>query len=369
MRAAVLYEQGKPIRVENNIDIIEPRAGEVRVNVAYCSLCHSDYSVLSGVMGPIQGPIVLGHEASGVIESVGEGVTHLAVGDHVVLTPVPPCGTCYYCQRGDHSLCTNGHSIGTNRMADGQTGLEQEGNEILRGIGVAALAEQVVCPSTGAIKIDKDIPLEIACVVGCAMQTGVGAVLNTAKVEIGATVLVLGLGGIGLAVVQGAKLASASKIIVSDPLAERRELALRLGATHAIDPSSEDVLAYTMANTDGIGVDYAFETAGLAMLIEQGVNSSRAGGMTVCVGAPPIDQGVKLDNVVIFTSMEKKLCGCLLGSCNSTYDIPRMMRAFQNGQLDLHSMVGKMRPFEEINEAFDDLHHGREIRTVMKIGS
>lgn len=368
MKAAVLYENGKPIQVENNIDIIEPRAGEVRVNVAYCSLCHSDYSVISGAMGPIQGPIIVGHEAAGVIESVGEGVAHLAVGDHVILTPVPPCGHCYYCQRGDHSLCTNGHSIMTNRMSDGQTGLSQAGNEILRGVGVGALAEQVVCPASGAIKIPNDIPLDIACVVGCAVQTGVGAVLNTAKVEPGATVLVLGLGGIGLATVQGARLASASKIIVSDPLAERRELAMQLGATHTIDPTTEDVQAHAMLLTDGIGVDYAFETAGLASLIELGINASRAGGMTVCVGAPPIDQGISVDNVVIFTSMEKKLCGCLLGSCNSPYDIPRMMTFYQSKQLDLKAMVGRVRPLEEINEAFDDLHHGREIRTVMKIG-
>ncbi len=368
MKAAVLYENGKPIQIETDIDIIEPRAGEVRVNVAYCSLCHSDYSVISGAMGPIAGPIIVGHEAAGVVESVGEGVHHLAPGDHVILTPVPPCGQCYYCQRGDHSLCTNGHSIATNRLPDGVTGLSQNGNEILRGVGVGALAEQVVAPSSGAIKIPDDIPLDIACVVGCAMQTGVGAVLNTAKVETGATCLILGLGGIGLATVQGAKLASASKIIVSDPLPERRELAKKLGATHTIDPNSEDVQAQAMLLTDGIGVDYAFETAGLASLIELGVNASRAGGMTVCVGAPPIEQGVKLDNVVIFTSMEKKLCGCLLGSCNSPYDIPRMMNFYQSEQLDLESMVGRMRPLEEINEAFDDLHHGREIRTVMKIG-
>lgn len=369
MKAAVLYEQGKPIEVVDDVEIIEPRAGEIRVNVAYCSLCHSDYSVISGAMGPLPGPIIVGHEAAGVVESVGPGVRHLAVGDHVVLTPVPPCGTCYYCQRGDHSLCTNGQSIMTNRLHDGVTGLSRQGAEILKGVGVASLAEQVVCPSTGAIKIPKDIPLDVACVVGCAMQTGVGAVLNTADVEAGATILVLGLGGIGLATVQGAKLASASKVIVSDPLPERRDLAMRLGATHTIDPNTEDVVAVCMALTDNIGVDYAFETAGLAVLIEQGIQASRAGGMTVCVGAPPIEQGVKIDNVVIFTSMEKKLCGCLLGSCNSTYDIPRMMSAYQNEQLDLASMVGRTRPLEEINEAFDDLHHGREIRTVMKIGA
>ncbi len=367
MRAAVLFEQGKPIEVVDDVDIIEPRAGEVRVDVKFCSLCHSDYSVLSGVMGQLPGPVILGHEAAGIVESVGDGVTHLSVGDHVVLTPVPPCGTCYYCQRGDHSLCINGHSIGTNRLPDGQTGLSRNGEEVLKGIGVAALAEQVVCPATGAIKIPDDIPLDIACVVGCAVQTGVGAVLNTANIEPGATVLVLGLGAIGMAVVQGARLAAAGKIIVSDPLADRRELALTLGATHVLDPTADDVVAISMEQTDGIGIDYAFETAGIAALIEQGIQATRAGGTTVCVGAPPLEQGIKLDNVVVFSSMEKKLCGCLLGSCNSTYDIPRMMTAYKNKTLDLAFMVSRRRPLSEINEAFEDLHSGKEIRTVMSI--
>ena len=369
MRAAVLRQQGEPIGIEEGVDIIAPRAGEVRVNIAYCSLCHSDYSVLSGAMLPVAGPIILGHEASGVVESVGEGVSHLAVGDRVVLTPVPSCGTCYYCLRGNPSLCVQGQSMMTNRLADGSTGLSRNGEEILRGIGVAALAEQVVCPASGAVKIDDDIPLEVACVAGCAVQTGVGAVLNTASVEEGATVLVMGLGAIGLAVVQGAKMAAAGKIIASDPIAERRELALSLGATEVIDPASDDPVAYAVGETGGIGVDYVFIAVGHAPLIEQGVRASRAGGTTVCVGAPPIEQGVALENVVMFAVAEKKLCGCLLGSCNANYDIPRLMRAYQNGQIDLAAMTSRIRPLEEINEAFDDLHHGREVRTVMKIAA
>ena len=367
MRAAVVFETGQPLQVVDDIEIIEPRAGEVRVDIHYCSLCHSDYSLISGVMGPIPGPVVVGHEAAGVVESVGAGVTHLAVGDHVVLTPIPSCGHCYYCQRGDQSLCVNGQSMATYRLADGNTTLSRGGSEVLKGVGVAALAEQVVCPASGAIKIDDDIPLDVACVTGCAVQTGVGAVLNTADVEADATVLIQGLGGIGMAAVQGARLAAASQIIVSDPLADRRELALKLGATSAIDPTSTDVLTYVMEKTAGIGVDYAFETAGIAALIELGINATRAGGTTVSVGAPPIDQGIKLDCVVMFTTMQKTLCGCLLGSCNSTRDIPRYMRAYQNGTLDLESMLSRTRPLAEINEAFDDLIEGREIRTVMDI--
>lgn len=367
MRAAVLEHQGEPIRICDDIDIIEPRANEVRVNVKYCGLCHSDYSILDAAMGPIAGPIILGHEAAGIVESVGPGVTHLAPGNHVVLTPAPPCGQCYYCQRGDHSLCVNTMSIATNALPDGVTGLSRGGAPILRGVGVAALAEYVITPATGAIKIDDDVPLDVACVIGCAMQTGVGAVLNTADVEAGATVLMLGLGGIGMAAVQGARIAGAAAIIASDPIAERRELARKFGATHTLDPANDDVLARVMELTGGIGVDYAFETAGKAALIEQCVHAIRSGGTAVCVGAPPLEESVTLNNAVIFAATAKKLCGCLLGSSNSLYEIPRLVRLWQTGRLDLESMITARRPLAEVNEGFADLAAGKGIRTVMTI--
>lgn len=366
MRAAVLEKVGEPIQIYNDVEIMEPRVGEIRVAVKYCGLCNSDYGILSGKF-PIEGPIIIGHEASGIVESVGAGVTHLAVGDPVVLTPLPPCGLCYYCQRGNHSLCVNGMSLATMALPDGETGLRHRGRRILRGVGVAALAEQVVTLATGAVKIPEGVPLDTACVIGCAVQTGAGAVINTAKVEEGATVLIMGLGGIGLAAVQGAVIAGASTIIASDPITARRDTALKFGATHTLDPISEDIAATVMEISTGIGMDYVFETAGVAALIEQGVALTRSGGTTVCVGAPPLEDKVTLNNVVMFATMEKNLCGCLLGSSNALRDIPRLIRLWQAGRLDLDSMITARRPLEEINEGFADLKAGRGIRTVIEM--
>ena len=367
MRAAVLEQSGHRIVVHDDVDIMAPRAGEVRVNVKYCGVCHSDLSLYNGTY-PISGPIILGHEAAGIVESVGPGVSHLKPGDHVVLTPAPPCGQCYYCVRNEHSLCVNASAIMSNTFPDGETGLSRQGNRILRGVGVGAFAEYVVTQSTGAIKVPDHIPLDVACVIGCALQTGVGAVLNTAKVEPGATVLVLGAGGIGMATIQGARVAGATTIIASDPVAQRREWAKKFGATHVFDPNACNIIEQAYTLTGGIGVDYVFETAGLASLIETGVLASRSGGTTVCVGAPPIDQAVTLNPAVLFAATERKLCGCLLGSCNSLYEVPRLIRLWESGLLDLESMITNRRPLREINEAFDDLAKYRGIRTVVEIG-
>ena len=198
--------------------------------------------------------------------------------------------------------------------------------------------------------------------------------LNTAKVEPGATVLIMGLGGVGMSAVQGAKIAGASLILVSDPIEARREMALKLGATHSINPleptAHGNIVEKTCRKlTNKIGVDYAFETAGIAKLIETGINCIRPGGMTVAVGAPPLDQGIAINPVTLFGSMEKKLCGCMLGSCNSLVDIPRLLQFWKDGKLNLQDMVTAVRPLEEINEAFDDMKAGRGIRTVLKINA
>ncbi|MBT4518900.1 MAG: Zn-dependent alcohol dehydrogenase [Halieaceae bacterium] len=366
MRGAVLEQANQAITIRDDIEIIEPRVGEVRVNIKYCGLCHSDLGFVDGTM-PMMGPMIPGHEASGIVESVGAGVTHLVPGDHVVLTPAPPCGRCYYCQRNQQSLCVNAMSIMTNLLPDGVSGLELDGAQLLRGCGIGGLAEYVVQPATGAIKIDKDIPLEVACVIGCALQTGVGAVLNTANMEAGATCVVLGLGGIGMATLQGARIAGASTIIGSDPVAERRDLATAFGATRVVDPVTEDLAAICQELTGGIGVDYAFEAAGKAALIEQGIGLSRMGGTTVCVGSPALEEGISIPNVVMFQAVEKKLCGCLLGSSNSLYEIPRLLRLWRQGLLDMEGMITSRRTLAEVNEGFDDLANARGIRTVIEI--
>jgi len=365
MRAAVLEEQGKPLVIDE-VDIAAPRQGEVRVAVKHCGLCHSDLSIIDGLF-PAEVPVVLGHEAAGVVAELGPGVEGLAVGDQVVLTPVPPCGVCYGCLRGEPGTCANVIGIQTNALPDGSTGLSRGGKKVMRGVGVAALAENVVTPASGAVKIGNEVPLEVACVIGCAVQTGVGAVLNTAKVEEGASVLVMGLGGVGLSIVQGARLASAAKVIVSDPIAARREVATQLGATHCIDPTSEDLAAKVLEITGGVGADYAFDAVGKSSLVEAGVWATRAGGTTVCVGAAPIDDAITISPSALFVLSEKKLVGSTLGSCNSLRDIPRLVALWQAGRLDLESLISARRPLSEINQAADDLRAGRGIRTVLDI--
>ena len=367
MRAALLERAGQPLKIVDDIEIIEPRAGEVRVQVKYCGLCHSDLGIADGSSPVVDFPIILGHEAAGIVETVGPGVSHLAPGDHVVLTPVAACGNCYYCQRNEHSLCVNSMSIMTGTLMDGETGLSQKGQRVIRGVGVGALAEYVITPATGAVKVNPDIPLETACVIGCALQTGVGAVLNTAGVEEGATVLIMGAGGIGISAIQGARLAGASMIVVSDPNPDRRAAAMEFGATHTIDPMADDVTARAFELTSAIGMDYAFETAGVAALIETGLAAIRNGGTVVCVGAPPIDDGINIPNAVLFTISGKKLCGCLLGSANSQREIPRLISLWQAGKLDLEGMITARRPLAEVNEGFEDLARGKGIRTVLEI--
>ena len=238
--------------------------------------------------------------------------------------------------------------------------------EVALILGVAGFAEYVLTHETGAVKVEPGTPLEIACVIGCAVQTGVGAVLNTAKVEPGATVLVLGLGGIGLSVVQGARIAGASRIIVSDPIESRREAAARFGATDVLDPAKDDVTTVTHAIT-GVGADYAFEAAGRAALAEVGIAATRVGGTTVLVGAPTADQSVTLAPVVIFGVQEKKLIGCFLGSSNSLREVPRLLALWRAGRLDLDAMITNRRPLDEITEAFADVDAGVGIRTVIDL--
>lgn len=364
---AVLLEQPGSVEVVDDIEIADPRAGEVLVRVSHCGLCHSDLSVVDGSF-PAPLPVVLGHEAAGTVEAIGPGVTTVAPGDPVILTPTPSCGRCYFCVRHQPTLCKV-HSLAlfTSTMPDGTTPLSRGGRPVFRGLAAAAFGEFTVMPEVGVVKVDPDIPLETACVLGCAVQTGVGAVLNTAGVEEGATVLVQGAGGIGIACTQGARLAGAATIIVADPVAERREAALRFGATHVLDPAAGDVAMACLDLTGGIGVDYAFEAAGVAKLIEVGIAATRAGGTTVCVGAPPIDQGVTLNAVVGFTTTEKKLVGCLLGSSDSQREVPRLLALWKAGRLDLDGMITARRPLVEIGAALADLQAKQGIRTVLQV--
>jgi S-(hydroxymethyl)glutathione dehydrogenase / alcohol dehydrogenase len=364
MRAAVLEDDGTlevgPVQIE------DPRPGEVLVRVTDCGVCHSDLSVINGDHGGGK-PVVLGHEAGGVVEAVGPGVTPLRAGDKAVLSPLPSCGHCYFCVRNQPTLCAEHSSaLFLSTRPDGTSPLSRDGQVVFRGVGMGGWAEYVVLPADGVVKVDEDVDLAEACVIGCAVQTGVGAVLNTAKVEEGASVLVLGAGGVGIAVTQGARLAGAATIVVADPVAERREAALGFGATHTVDPSDTDVLAYCLELT-GVGMDYCFEAAGQASLVETGIAASRPGGTTVAVGAPPLDQGFSIPMAVAFTATEKRLMGCLLGSVNGHRDIPRFLALAKAGRLDLAGMITDRYPLAEVGDAVENLRQRRGIRTALQV--
>ena len=363
MRAALLEKNQQPLALVEDVQVEDPRSGEVLVKVSHCGICHSDLTVVD-MPGGGQLPQVLGHEAAGVVEAVGDGVTRLAKGDRVMLTPLPTCGVCYYCSRNQPSLCAEGQNFMTGTRMDGSSPLSRDGETVYHGFGLGGWGEYTTVHERRAVKIDDDTPLEIACVIGCAIQTGVGAVLNTAQVEEGATVLVTGLGGIGVSIVQGARLANAARIIVSDPVAERRDYAANFGATDVLDPTEDDVVARAIELTGGIGVDYAFDGAGHEKLITDCINATRSGGTTTMVGAA-MGQ-LEMPMPAIFLTQEKKLQGCLLGSCNGHRDIPRFLALWRKGVLDLESMITHRHPIADINVGLDDMRVSRGLRHVLE---
>ena len=363
MRAALLEKNQQPLAIVEDVEIKSPGPRDVVVKVSNCGICHSDLTMVDLPAGG-QLPSIYGHEAAGVVEEVGNAVTRLAKGDKVMLTPLPSCGNCYYCVRSEFSLCVDGQSFMTGLRADGSTPLSRGGHDVFQGFGLGGWGEYALVDEGRAIKVPEDTPLEIACVIGCAIQTGVGAVLNTAKVEEGATVLVMGLGGIGVSIVQGARLANAARIIVSDPVASRRDYAANFGATDILDPNQDDVVARAIELTGGIGVDYAFDGAGSSALISAGIQASRIGGTTVMVGAA-IDP-LELAMPAMLITHEKKLIGSLLGSCNGHYDVPRFLALWRKGALDLENMITHRRPIEDVNLGLDDMRAGRGLRTVLE---
>lgn len=364
MRAALLTGPNEAIEIVDDVEVEDPRPGEVLVAVRYCGICHSDITVQE--TGHTV-PVVLGHEAAGVVEAVGPGVGHLAVGDHVMLTPLAPCGHCPACARHEATACPDALAFSMSSRPDGSTPLRRNGEPVFRGLGVGGWAERTVVSASGAVRIADDVPLDIACVIGCAMQTGVGAVFNSAAVERGSTVLVMGLGGIGQAIVQGAVIAGATDIIVSDPVESRREVASGFGATHLVDPTSDDLDAVVADVTAGSGVDYAFDAAGRAALVEQGIANTRVGGTTVMVGAPPFEEGVTIDAAVLFMTLQKRLVGSLLGHCWPDRDIPLLLDLWRSGRLDLEGMISHRMGLSEVNEGIARLHAADGIRTVLDI--
>jgi S-(hydroxymethyl)glutathione dehydrogenase/alcohol dehydrogenase len=364
MRAALLEVHRKPLVIATDVDVASPGPDEVVVRIANCGICHSDLTLVE-MPGGTPLPIVLGHEAAGVVEEVGGAVRQLRRGDSVVLTPLAPCGHCYFCVRAQPTLCVEAQGFMSGTRADGTSPLSRKGELVYRGFSTGGFGEYALVHQNAAVKVPAETPLEIACVIGCAVQTGVGAVLNTARVEEGATVLVTGLGGIGVSIVQGARLAGAATIIASDPVAERRDHAKHFGATHVLDPTQDDVVARARELTGGIGVDYAFDGAGSHELIQHCLSASRIGGTTVMVGAPIDPRPLEIPIPALFLTWEKKLVGSLLGSCHSHRDVPRLLALWRKGALDLEGMISQRRPIEDINLGLDDLRASRGIRTVL----
>lgn len=364
MRAAVVEGVGD-LRVVDDVELEDPHNGEVRVRVAHCGVCHSDLHFLDGSL-PSPYPAILGHEAGGVVEEVGPGVTDLVEGDRVILTLRPPCGRCYWCVRGQQSICPTYASMG-GTLPDGGTRLSHRGRPVFRsGVFLAAFAEATVVPAVGAVKVPEDTPLDIASVLGCAVQTGVGAALNTARVQEGDTTLVVGLGGVGASIAQGCRIAGASRIIGVDPVAERRETGLALGLTEVVDPSGTDAAAAALDLTDGVGVDVAFDAVGRPATTEACIAATRAGGSIVLVGVGRLDDTLSI-SPLLFGLSEKKLLGCFLGSSNPHREFPRLLSLWRAGRLDLEGLVTARRPLDELGLAFADMEAGIGLRTVIDL--
>ncbi|MCP4436986.1 MAG: alcohol dehydrogenase catalytic domain-containing protein [Actinomycetia bacterium] len=362
MRAAILNEPNTPLELADDVQLDSPGVGQVRVKVVACGICHSDLSLINGTF-PVFGPTIPGHEAAGVVSEVGPGVESVAVGDHVVCSPNPACGRCRGCRRGRPGACERTGALMTSTFADGTTKLSRGGEVVYRGVGLAAWAEEVIVDEEGAIRIAPELPLDVACVIGCAVQTGVGAAINTADIEPGDAVLVVGAGGIGVSIAAGASIAGASHVIVSDPSESRREQAMAFGATEVIDPTDADVVARVNELVPG-GVDAAFDAVGSSALLQNCLDATCAGGETVMVGAAPVDDNMVVNPVTMMFS-EKGLKGSLLGSSNSIRDIPRLVDLWQAGRLPLDDMVTARRPLAEINDAVADAAAGKGLRTVL----
>lgn len=366
MRAAVLHEFHKPLVVED-VDVESPRAGEVIVRLTASGVCRSDLHVIEGESPVAAPPMVLGHEGAGVVEEVGAGVTGVAKGDPVVIALYAPCGSCGDCRSGDIANCwseARTHNM-YGRMNDGSVRLSLEGAPITPMVGSGSLAELSVVREAQLIKIDPEIPLDLACLAGCGVTTGIGAALNIAKVPPDATVAVIGCGGVGLNVIQGCRIAGASRIIACDTQTSKLDLASDLGATDAVQVGDGINTVEAIKTLVPKGVDYAFEVIGIPEVVNQAFESTRVGGTTVMVGAPPVGSRLTIDPRVLFS--DRKLLGCLGGGNIPGRDIPRIMNLYRKGSLNLAKLVSQRLPLERVNEAFEALQRGELARTVIQL--
>lgn len=358
MKAVVAHEVNK-FAVEN-VSLDPPKAGEVLVKMSATGVCQSDMSAINGAL-PLPLPMVVGHEGAGVVDQVGEGVTNVKPGDHVVHSFVPTCGACFHCLRGETHLCLVG--MPTGLMLDGTARVRLDGKPLNVMLYLGNMAEYCVVPSISVVPIDREIPLKVAALVGCGVTTGVGAAIKTAEVQPGSTVAVFGCGGVGLSVIQGARIAGASRIIGVDLADNKLEMAKEFGATDTVNASSEPIKKIQEL-TDGIGVDYAFEAIGVSATIEQTYQAARRGGMVIIVGAGSIVDMASFSALMLFAEA-KTIKGCMYGSVNPRVDFPKWLDLYRRRKLDLDRMVTRTYTIDEAPQAFEDLKQGRNARGVI----
>lgn len=358
MRAAVLRNTGDDkLEIRDDVELGPVGPGEVKVKIHATGVCHSDVSGMNGTI-PQPAPFVPGHEGAGVVAEVGEGVTSVAPGDHVIIAWSAPCGTCKFCvDRKQPNLCIN------IQFAAGATIHFQQGGSPLFGFaGVGTWAEELIVPQQGVVKIDPDTPHEIASLVGCGVMTGVGAALNTAQVTPGSSVVVFGCGGVGISAIQGARVAGASEIVAVDLVDSKLEDAQRFGATHAVKPDELDSVRQSV--TGGDGFDYAFEAIGLPQTMRSAYDTIRRGGTACIIGVGGLDKTISFNAFELFFD-EKTIKGSYYGSADVRSDFSRMLNLWKNGRLDLEGMISKKIHIDDVNDAVEDLKAGTVIRSVI----
>jgi alcohol dehydrogenase len=370
VKAAILTAHGverpygttKPLKVRE-VELGSPGAGEVLIQVKAAGLCHSDLSTINGDrLRPV--PMVLGHEAAGVVRELGDGVTDLEVGDHVVLVFVPSCGNCLPCMEGRPALCEPGAAANTEgTLLSGVRRLSEHGQPLHHHLGVSAFAEFAVVSRRSLIKIDRDLPFDEAALFGCAVLTGVGAVINTARISAGVKVAVLGLGGVGLNALIGAAAAGAAEIVAIDLSDDKLALARDLGATVTVNARDTDMVAHVRDLTSG-GVDFAFEMAGSVAALESAYRITRRGGTTVSAGLPNPNHRWELQ-AVNMVAEERTIKGSYIGSAVPARDIPRYISLYKKGKLPINQLMGEWLRLEQINEGFERLASGAATREII----
>jgi len=364
-RAAVAFAPNEPLRLVT-IDVAPPKAGEVRVRIIATGVCHTDAFTLSGSDPEGIFPTVLGHEGGGVVESIGEGVTSLQVGDHVIPLYAAECRQCKFCLSGKTNLCQAVRATqGKGLMPDGTSRFSYEGQPLLHYMGCSTFSEYTVLPEISLAKISKEAPLEQVCLLGCGVTTGIGAVLNTAKVESGASVAVFGLGGIGLAAIIGAKMANAGRILAIDINPAKRDVALSLGATDFINPKDYDqpIQDVIVELTDG-GVDYSFECVGNVQLMRAALECCHKGwGESIIIGVAGAGQEISTRPFQLVTGRVWR--GSAFGGVKGRTELPSYVEKAGRGEIPLETFITHNMPLEEINEAFELMHTGQSIRTVI----